>query len=57
MNKRWRTFYPPEYGAQRRLVGWLILGAEVCVRILGFWKGEGNKEQRNTLQKLSGKKK
>ena len=22
-----------------------------------FWKGEGNKEQRNTLQKLSGKKK
>lgn len=42
MNKRWRKFYPPEYGTQRRLVGWLILGAEVCVRILGFWKGEDN---------------
>ena len=55
MHTRWRIFYPPEYGTQRRLVGWLIVGAEMCVRIWGFGEGEGNMRGKlSTMLKLYG---
>ena len=49
VNKRWRKFYSPEYGTQRRLVGWLILGAEVCVRILAIIKSSWRLSHPSTL--------